>query len=200
MFTSTNIYPLFLTSINFFCWILLVCIYRHAFRHILDYFTLLFCTWFHNQNVLTNGMYLPFFMPYPEPPMGISIVGSFPVQFGGSLIIFQLSRCRNLALNRVFLLPTFEAGMGVVSLRGCLPHTFRHPHMFGCPLYVLTPLHICVPPMLAPLYICVFLEVSACDMGIGTSMYPICLGSGRHQLICQAFWCLSAHQLSQSAD
>ena len=37
--------------------------------------------------------------------MGISSVGSFPVQSGGSLIFFQLFRCRNLVLNRVF--PTF---------------------------------------------------------------------------------------------
>ena len=34
--------------------------------------------------------------------MGISGVGSFPVQSGGSLIFFHLFRCRNLALNRVF--------------------------------------------------------------------------------------------------
>ena len=53
-----------------------------------------------------------FFYVCPEPPMGISSVGSFPVQSGGSLIIFQLFRCRNLALNRFFILPTLEAGMG----------------------------------------------------------------------------------------
>ena len=66
----------------------------------------------HDQHVLTNGMYLPFcfFMSCLEPPMGISGVGFFPVQCGGSLIFFQFLRCRNLALNRVF--PTFvEAGM-----------------------------------------------------------------------------------------
>ena len=40
-------------------------------------------------------------MPCPEPPMGISSVGSFPVWSGGSLIFFQLFMCRNLALNRV---------------------------------------------------------------------------------------------------
>ena len=34
----------FLTSINYFCWIMLVCIYRYAFRHILVFFTLLVCT------------------------------------------------------------------------------------------------------------------------------------------------------------
>ena len=33
-----------LTSIIYFCWIVLVCIYRYAFRHILGCFTLLLCT------------------------------------------------------------------------------------------------------------------------------------------------------------
>ena len=48
---------------------------------------------FHDQHVLTNGMYLPFcfFMSCPEPPMGISGVGSFPVQSGVSLNIFSSS-------------------------------------------------------------------------------------------------------------
>ena len=60
---------------------------------------------FHDQHVLTNGMYLPvcsFFMSCPEPAMGIPGVGSFPIWSGGSLIIFQFLRCRNLALNRFF--------------------------------------------------------------------------------------------------
>ena len=43
-----------------------------------------------------------FFMSCPEPPMDISGVGLFSVQSGGSLSIFQLIRCRNLALHRVF--------------------------------------------------------------------------------------------------
>ena len=43
--------------------------------------------------------YFAFFMSCPEPHMGISGVGSFPVWSGGSLIIFQLIRSRNLALN-----------------------------------------------------------------------------------------------------
>lgn len=48
---------------------------------------------FHDQHVFTHDMYLPFcfFMPCPEPPMGISSVGSFPVQSGGSLNIFSSS-------------------------------------------------------------------------------------------------------------
>ena len=34
---------------------------------------------FRDQHVFTHGVYLPFcfFMPYPEPPIGISGVGSF---------------------------------------------------------------------------------------------------------------------------
>ena len=59
---------------------------------------------FFDQHVLRNGMFLPFcfFMSCLEPPMGISGVGSFPVWSGGSLNIFHLFMCRNLALNRVF--------------------------------------------------------------------------------------------------
>ena len=34
--------------------------------------------------------------------MGKSGVGPLPLQSRGSLIIFQLFRCRNLALNRIF--------------------------------------------------------------------------------------------------
>ena len=34
--------------------------------------------------------------------------------------------------------------------------------------------------------------------GWEASIHPIWLGSEGHQLICQAFWCLSVHPLSQS--
>ena len=73
---------------------MLACIYRYAFRHILGFFTLLFCpevrNMFHDQRVFTNGMYLPFcfFMSCLKPPIHISSVGSFPVWSGGSLILF----------------------------------------------------------------------------------------------------------------
>ena len=48
---------------------------------------------FHDQHVLTNGMYLlfVFFMSCPEPFMGISGVGSFLMQSGGTLNIFSSS-------------------------------------------------------------------------------------------------------------
>ena len=48
---------------------------------------------FHDQHVLTYGIYLLFcfFMFCSEPPMGISSVGSFPVQCGSPLNIFSSS-------------------------------------------------------------------------------------------------------------
>ena len=43
----------------------------------------------HDQHVFTwHVSAILFFMPCSEPPMGISGVGSFPVQSGGSLIFF----------------------------------------------------------------------------------------------------------------
>ena len=55
---------LFLKSINYFCWIVLVCIYRHAFRHILGFLPSLsvlnVINMVHDQHVFTHGMYLPF--------------------------------------------------------------------------------------------------------------------------------------------
>ena len=120
---------------------------------------------FHDEHILTNGMYLPFcsfFMSCPEPPMGISGMGSFPVWSGGSLIFFQFLRCRNLALNRVF--PTFlVAGKFFYSWGVWMPpmlihhHMSIHSHPFVCPqvcthtpyvphyplhLYVLRLLHV----------------------------------------------------------
>ena len=59
---------------------------------------------FHDQHVshIWHVFVILFFMSCSEPPMGISNVGSFPVQSGDSLITFQLFRCKNLALNRMF--------------------------------------------------------------------------------------------------
>ena len=54
--------------------------------------------------------------------MGISGVGSFPVWSGGSVIIFQFLRCRNLALNRIFFVLFLEPGMFCTwGVSGC-PH------------------------------------------------------------------------------
>ena len=105
-------------------------------------------------------------MSCPEPPMGISGVGSFPLWSGGSLIIFfQLFRCRNLALNRFSY---FSLVAGMFYLRGvsiCLPyictpcmfvcshmfvcpqhpHMFKHPYMSPCsPVYLYVLRGICI--------------------------------------------------------
>ena len=65
--------------------------------------------------------------------MGISSVGSFPVQSGGSLTFFQLFRFRNLALNRFFQI-FLVAGM-CFKLGGHLDAPYIHiPYTFVCPL------------------------------------------------------------------
>ena len=106
---------------------------------------------FHDHYVLTNDMYLPFcffFMSCPKPPMGISGVGSFRVWSAGSLIIFQLFRCRNSALNMFF--PTFLSGRHVFILGTHLDAPYIHvtpyvhtPQGFRHPPYVPhTPVHL----------------------------------------------------------
>ena len=83
-----------------------------------------------------------FFMSWPEPSMGISSVSSFQVWSGGSLIIiFQLFRCRNLALNRIFLL--FLRGRHIFTLRGASICS----HMFICSLYIQMPPYVPTPPV-----------------------------------------------------
>ena len=83
--------------------------------------------------------HLPCFMSWPEPPMGISNVGSFPVQSGG-LIIFQLFRYRNLASNTFFF--TFFRGKHVLYLGGLDAHYICTSHMFIHPSYVHMPLGV----------------------------------------------------------
>ena len=91
---------------------------------------------FHDQHVLTNGMYLPF-CSFLCPAQ--SLLWVYPVwvhsQYG--LEIFQLFRCTNLALNRFF--PTFLSGRHVLiqGVSGC-PHSCTPP-VFIHPLYVCTP-------------------------------------------------------------
>ena len=139
---------------------------------------------FHDQHVLTNGMYLPFYfmMSCPEPRMDISSVGSFPVQSGGSLNIISSSLCVGISFKYVFSYFSLEAGVshfwGICmppNIFGC-PHTFGHPpmlHMLKHPLYVPN----------APMWICMFWGVSACDKGCGSHPYiwtPPCVWMPSH--------------------
>ena len=91
-------------------------------------------------------------MPYTEPPMGTSGVGSFPVWSGGSLIFFQLFRCRNLDLNRVF---SYFLVIGMFSTWGCLnaPYICMPPYVCMSPVCSYTP--ICSHTSLC---ICMFSE------------------------------------------
>ena len=90
--------------------------------------------------------------------MGIPSVGSFPVWSGGSLIFFQLFRCRNLVLNRVF---TYFLVAGMFYTWGGV---WMPPHLHTtCILY--TPAHAYTPGVythpICPhtlLCLCVFLE------------------------------------------
>ena len=210
---------------------------------------------FPDQHGLTNGVYLlfcSFFISCQKPPMGISSVGSFPVWSGGSPIIFQLFRCRNLALNRFFLLFLvtgmflYWGGISMPHMVVCPIHLYapqecRCPHMSpillcasacsqrllhvvgvvgGCspvghlpymlghlPLYGAC-LPICLTPSthwLASLYICMFLGISACDMGniplmLGVGGVPHMLGIWGHQhhwvSICFILYLLVVHYVS----
>ena len=63
--------------------------------------------------------------------------GFIPRWSGGSLIIFQLFRCRNVALNRIFILYLRQA---CSTPMGCLYTPYICiPYTFICPLYVQNP-------------------------------------------------------------
>ena len=159
--------------------------YRHAYRHILvllpllsvlRWGTCLMINMFSQMASICH--FVLFFMSCPELPMGISGVDSFPVQSGGSLIIFQLLRCRNLALNRVFSL-LFLRGRHVLYLQGCLetPYVCKAPYICTPPVYSYTPY---VPILMC---ICMFSEAFACCWGckgspymLDTSLTPSCMG------------------------
>ena len=129
------------------------------------------------------------FMSCSEPLMGISGVGSFLVQSGGSLIIFQLFKCRNLALNRMLsYIRGRHGGLSALGASVC-PHTSVHPQYIQtipaqsyAPICLNTPIHLYAP---YSLYICLFSYVSHMSWGLGReSVYPICTG---------VFWGTSVH-------
>ena len=128
----------------------------------------------HDQHVFTHGMYLLFcfFMPCPEPPMGISGVGSFPVQSGGSLIFFQLFRCRNLALNRVFSY-FLVAGMFLYLGVSGHPHICTPPYVH-IPCMFIHPLGVYTPPICphTPVHLCIFGGFACCGGVVMGS--PLC--------------------------
>ena len=100
---------------------------------------------FHDQHVLTNGMYLPFHFLCPARAYyGYVQCGFIPsAVWRLSNYYFQLFRCRNLALNRFFLL--FLRDRYVSHLGGHLyaPYVYT-PHMF---VHALTPPYVQIAPI-----------------------------------------------------
>ena len=104
---------------------------------------------FHDQHVFTHGMYLPFCFLCPAQ----SLLWVYPVWVHSqcavwrfSNIFFQLFRCRNLALNRVFSY-FLVAGMFFYTWRvsGC-PHVCTPPHMSCTPaIHLYAPRSVYTP-------------------------------------------------------
>ena len=144
------------------------------------------------------------FMSCPEPPMGISSVDSFPVWSGGSLIIFQLLRCRNLVLNMIF--SYLRGRLWGCKLRRhpyspCMPHMFVHPliHPYSpctsvCPhtpcTSVCPPYTICIS--VHPICLEIFWGVSVHMSGISVSVSTsICLSVNKSHVSCTpSLWLL----------
>ena len=115
---------------------------------------------FHDQHVFTHGMYLPFhFYALPRASYGYIWCGFIPsTVWRFSNIFFQLFRCTNLVLNRVFSY-FLVVGMFFI-LGGCLdaPHICI-PHTFICPIHSYAPrdVHTPICPHTPPC-ICIFSE------------------------------------------
>ena len=126
---------------------------------------------FHNQHVshIWHVFVILFFMSCPDPPLDILGVGSFSVLSGGSLIIFQLFRCRNLALNRMFSYIRGRPG-------GC-----QHRGHLYTPIHSYAP-HTSVCPHTPCTSVC-FSMFPTCCGDLGASVHPICL----------VFWVASVH-------
>ena len=161
---------------------------------------------FHDQHVSHKWhvfAILFFFMPCPGPAVGISSVGS--TLSGSSLHPLTFVHPHMFVHPLYVQMPPYVQTQPVCAwcspvhlyvLGGiCMwygdggPNMFVQSHTLRCPLLHLDAPYVPTPPMAmlyVPLYIYLCLGVSACDMGDKPHM----LGSGGHQHICQAFWCL----------
>ena len=118
------------------------------------------------------------------------------MQFGGSVIIFQHFRCRNLALN-MDTFPTLEVDIW----GGCQHSEYMYaplcthtPYVYIHPCTSIDPTYICMPCH-TPLYICMFPLYHMfliCHVDLGYLYTPYVLGSFggistsvRHFCVCQ---------------
>ena len=160
---------------------MLICIYTYVFGHILDFFNPPFLylgeehvSWSicsHKWHVFAFF----FFYVLPRASYGNVWCGFIPsVAWRFSNYYFQLLKCRNLTLNSFFFYFSLEAGMfhslGASVHPTCLyapyilcPYIWmpQCPHMFNQPPYVPN----------APLCICMFEGISACDGDVGPSLF-----------------------------
>ena len=114
-FLATAVYifwnlPLILDVHQFFCWNVLACIYRYAFRHILGfsppflYFGDEHVSWSTFSHKWHIFVFLIFFNVLPRACYGYIQWEFIPSAVWKFSNYFSSSRCRNLALNRIFLL------------------------------------------------------------------------------------------------
>ena len=149
---------------------------------------------FSDQHDLINGMYFAilFFYVLPRASYGYIQCGFIPSVVWRFSYYFQLFRCRNLAVNRIFLL--FLRGRHVFTLKRHLdtPCAFVHPHMCVCP-HMFRYCHMLKHPMHvphAPLCICMFWEYLHVIWGYTPHVGG--LGASAHL---SGIWCLSVHPL-----
>ena len=127
------------------------CLYLHVINMI------------HDQHVFTHGMYLPFLCPAQSLLWVYMVWVHSKCSLEVLLYFFQLFRCRNLALNRVF--SYFFSGRHVFILEGVsgCPHicTPQYVHM---PPYVCMPPGVYIPPICPHtlLCLCVFGGFACC--------------------------------------
>ena len=101
----------------------------------------------HDQHVFTHGMYLPFCFLCPAQSLLCVYLVWVHSQCSLEVLLyfFQLFRCRNLALNRVFSYFLVE---GMFYTCGVFGHPqFIHPHTFVHPPYICMPPGVYTPPI-----------------------------------------------------
>ena len=139
---------------------------------------------------LTCGMYLSFyFYVLPRASYGYIWCGFIPSMVWGFSNYFQLFRCRNLALNRMF--SHIRGRLGGCQLRRCV---YDPPYICMPPVYLYFPVHLYAPICLNtpihlyapyPLYIVCFPIFPICHGELGVHLYT--------SYVLWYFWGVSVH-------
>ena len=121
---------------------------------------------FHHQHVSHKWHLFVFFMSFPEPLISIPSVDSLPMWYGGSLIIFQLFRCRKLTFTRdIFSSFSLQAcrGYQYVCLVGRA--SIHTPMCLNAPIHTYVPCMSISPSihLYVPTYNSMFPYTSICS-------------------------------------